>query len=100
LRGFDGDLEARTRYAFRRALTDDTWYTGNEEEKFRAALGAVLLSLALVGKREEYDLVERSMRALHSLSAAMSGIPIDWSSAFSEEDLLPLLGWWSEVCHE
>jgi outer membrane receptor protein involved in Fe transport len=93
LKGFDGDLEARVRFAFRRARTDDTWYTGSADEKFRAALGGVILSLP--EDSPERESVERSLAALRSLSASMSGIHVDMSSVF-HEDLLPLMGWWRE----
>lgn len=97
LEGFEGDLEAKVKFAMQRAWTDDTWYTGSADDKLRAAIGGVMIH---VGKdSEEWLTLERSVTALRSLSALLSGVPVDFG-ALDTEGVLPLAAWFHEATPE
>ena len=94
LEGFDGPVEDRIKLAFRRAWTDDTWFTGDENEKYQSAMAAVILSLDELS--EDRLAIERSLRATRALNAMIEGVPVDLSS-IDTEGLLPLTRWWNEI---
>lgn len=54
---------------------------------FRTALAAVMLA----GDENDRDIITRSMQPLRMLSAAMSGVPVDFSQMDDSADLLPLM---------
>jgi len=65
----------------------------NDDTQFRTALAAVMLA----GNDEDRSAIERSMKPLRMLSAAMSGIPVDFSSVLEDADgLLPLMKLWQD----
>lgn len=65
----------------------------NDDMQFRTALAAVMLA----GNDEDRGAIERSMKPLRMLSAAMSGIPVDLGSLLDDADeLLPLMKLWHE----
>lgn len=67
-------------------------YDANDDLKMRTALAAVMLA----GNEEDRDAITRAMKPLKMLSAAMSGIPVDFSALEGLEDVLPLLKMWKE----
>lgn len=65
----------------------------NDDMQFRTALAAVMLA----GDDEDRSAIERSMKPLRMLSAAMSGVPVDFGSMLEDADkLLPLMKLWHE----
>ena len=66
------------------------WHN-SDDELFRISVGAVMLSVS----EEDKDLLVRSMAPLHALSAAISGVPVDFS-AINPEGIVPLLKLWHE----
>lgn len=98
LEGFDGTLEERVTLAMEKAWGDATFYTGDENEKMQAAVGAVLLSLE-EGSAERIR-IEESLNMLRDLNAMMAGVPVD-AKAITDKyraiDTLPLPKMWTEV---
>ena len=94
LKDFEGSVEDRLKLAFRRAWTDDTWFTGDENVKYQSAMAAVLMSLDELS--EDRLAVERSLKATRALNAMLSGGPVD-VAALDTEGLLPLTSWWIDV---
>ena len=95
LKDFDGDIEARVRFAMARAWTDDTWYTGDADEKLRAALGGALMSLDEY--TEDYGRLERSVRLMKTMTAMFAGVPVNLD-AIDADGVLPLVTMWEETC--
>ena len=77
--------------------TVDHWIVLNEDEQFKAAIGAVLLKT----DQPTRDRISSEMKALAIPSAAQAGIPVDFARAFEEmkEDAEPigLLEFWREA---
>ncbi len=71
--------------AFREIHTFDFWWAYNvsDDMRFKTAIGAVLLQRK--DDEEFREEVKYQMRALASLSALISGLPIDMSSALDGE---------------
>lgn len=92
----DKPLVERLQFAMRyvRKHADNLFWMSvnvNDDSKFRTALAAVMLA----GSDEDRDVIERSMKPLLMLSAAMQGIPVDFG-AFEAEGTLPLMKLWHE----
>lgn len=64
----------------------------SDDLKFRTALAAVMQA----GSEEDREVIERSMLLVRMLSAAMQGIPVDFSAMATMEGTIPLLGLWHE----
>ena len=67
-------------------------YDANDDLKMRTALAAVMLA----GNEADREAIAKGMQPLKMLSAAMSGIPVDFSALESLGDVLPLLKIWKE----
>ena len=67
-------------------------YDANDDLKMRTALAAVMLA----GNEEDKDAITRAMKPLRMLSAAMSGIPVDFAALEGTEDVLPLIKMWHD----
>lgn len=93
LKGIDG-LEDRFSAACRQA--HELWVTGDDEARFKAAVAATILETS---DPIEKDRLVRSTEILKAMSAAMSGIPVDFDRAIPDSDFepLPLLGIWHET---
>lgn len=63
-----------------------------DDLKFKSALAAVMLT----GNEEEKDLINRSVKPLKMLSAAINGVPVDFSQIGDVDELLPLLSMWED----
>jgi hypothetical protein len=93
----DKPLSDRIKYAMRYAREhehDVFWMSArvNEDMKMRTALAAVMLA----GDESDRDIITRSMKPLRMLSAAMSGIPVDFGAMELSDDLLPIMKLWDE----
>jgi hypothetical protein len=75
-------------------IMSNHWLVTWEDQRFRAAVGAVMLLCT----PEEKNTLEKEMKLLQGLSVATSGIPVDLTSLI-EEDFVPIgaLGIWKEV---
>lgn len=65
-------------------------YDANDDLKMRTALAAVMLA----GNEEDREAITRALQPLKMLSAAMQGIPVDFSNV--DTDVIPLLKLWHE----
>lgn len=77
-------------------LSLNHWLVTNEDEQFRCAIGAVLLTAS----EEEKVQISREMAFLRSLSAATSGVPVDWGTLLegeTEQKIIGLLPLWKEA---
>jgi len=89
----DRPLRERIEFAMRyvRSHERDLFWMShqvNDDLMFRTALAAVMLS----GDESDRDIITRSMKPLRMFSAAVSGIPVDFSAFDFTDDLLPLMG--------
>ncbi len=86
--GDDVTPEDVARIAFTSCLKESTtWMLGTEDEKFRAGCGGLLLHYFKdddVRERIEYEL-----QTLKSLSAAISGVPVNFGAVL-REDIEPI----------
>ncbi len=71
-------LEERLKVAMRKALKH--WLVSDEEGQFKMAVGAVLVE-ATDDERERLD---TELKFLASLSAAVSGVPVDFARLMGE----------------
>ena len=74
--------EAKLREAMR--IAEDACFMSHLEESFfKAAVGAVLLELG--PEHPDFRNIEHEMKMLQGLSAAASGIPVDFVAMFDEQ---------------
>ena len=90
-------LEEQARAAME--VTKDFWMSTDEDIRFRGAVAALLQ--ANEGNDEALDRINAEMRALNSLGAAMSGVPVDFNAALPPEDFkyIGLRALWMEIGH-
>ncbi len=69
----------RIKAAFSTAWESD-WPTGDEQTKFKGALAALLLLAKDLGDDDASDIINAELLALKTLSAAMSGVPVDFEA--------------------
>lgn len=92
-------VEDRCKEAMRLCRKDDACFMcATDDEKFKVGLGGLLLFFR--DDAETKARIEREIRMLSALSAAMSGVAIDFASAFgdveSEAKPLGLMGMFRE----
>lgn len=63
-----------------------------DDLKFRTALSAVMLA----GSEGDRNIIERSVKPMRMLNAAMQGIPVDFGSMPTDDDMLPLMKLWRD----
>lgn len=92
----DKPLNERLKFAMRYVREHDDLFfmlaNADDDTKFRTALAAVMLA----GDDEDKDVIERSMKPLRMLSAALQGIPVNFDAMPTDDDLLPLMKLWHE----
>lgn len=93
----DKPLPERVQFAMdyvRKHKHDLFWMSAKPDDDmmFRTALAAVMLA----GNDEDRDVIARSMQPLKMLSAALSGVPVDFGAMPTDEDLLPLMKFWRD----
>jgi hypothetical protein len=91
----DVSLEDKLKFAMREVLKSNgaAFMCSNDDQQFRGAVGGVLLMCS----DEERKRINVELRALQSLSAAMSGIPVDFGAVEMVEHPLGLLGMWRDT---
>lgn len=90
----DASLEDRLRASF--AATRHHWAIHTDDETFRAGVGGVLVHAS----PDEQARINAELMRLHSIGAAMEGIPVDIEAAFAAEDgpkPIGMLAIWREV---
>lgn len=65
----------------------------DDDMRFRAALGAVMLA----GSEEDKETIERSLKPMRMLAAAAQGVPVDFGALEDMGDLLPLMKLWKRA---
>jgi len=83
-------LEDRLRLSF--SVTRHHWLVTNEDERFKAGVGGVLLSAS----PDEQTRLAAEMRVLGTLSAAMTGVPIAAGALETGQEPVGLLRIWKE----
>lgn len=87
-------IKERLKQAMRLAM--DHWLVTAEQEQFRCAVGAVMLTTS----EEERMLLSEEMRSLSAISAATQGIPVDFEAALAgnhPEKWYHLMPLWKEL---
>lgn len=83
-----GVAEAEPDYAKRvekvMAAAAKHWMVTNEEEQFKAACGALLLT-----SPDQADDIKAQLNGLRNLSALISGVPIDIDAMLAESEATP-----------
>lgn len=94
----DAPLDDRLRAAFRSAWKD-FGLTTNDDVLMRVGIGAVMIQAEDAGRDDEVDRLKRSMDALRSLAAMLSGVPVDLEamSKQASDDLVPLMPLYKEA---
>ena len=89
-----GTLEERIVATMRAVRNDDqiNWMCRTDDHKFRAAVFAVML----MSSDGDQDRIARSLTPLKALSAAMNGVPVDFTGLLVEDDMIPLLSLWHQ----
>jgi hypothetical protein len=89
------DLKAPIEESIKKAmkLMKDHWLICSNEQQFRCAVGAVMLTYP-----DARPDLEAEIKVLQALSAASAGVPIDLESTFDHEGkVYNLLAIWHEV---
>lgn len=87
----EGTLEDRLRSAMTKGK--DQWMITDDDERFRASVGAVLISAT----EDERQRLTEELRALQSFGALVNGMPIDITRIEVPENPVGLLNLWREV---
>lgn len=90
----EADVVERIRKAMLKA--QDFWMSIDDDIRFRGAVGAAMLETADAVEKER---IERSIRAVRSFSALLSGVPVDVEAIVRDagEDVIPLMRMWQEA---
>lgn len=89
------DIEARLRICYEESWKDSScWMVTNDDVRMRVGIGALLMHIQDRGDEhgEDWDRVQRSLTALKALSAAMSGVPVDFGALDAGDYPAPLIG--------
>ncbi len=73
--------------------TKDHWMLTDEDGRFRAAVGAVLL----LSEAEDRGRIESEIKQLRILSAMMNGVPIDFERVEKLENPIGLMKMWHKI---
>lgn len=86
----DESLAERLRAAMK--VGREHWMITDEDERFRASVGAVLLSAT----EDEREQISTELGVLRDFSALCSGVPVDVGRIQMPENPIGLLGLWRE----
>ncbi len=64
----------------------DHWMITSEDHRMRCAIGVLIVLLLAEGRHADHDKVVEELRGLNALSAAMTGVPVDFERVFGEEE--------------
>ena len=81
-----------------REVRESFWMGGNDDLRFRGAIGGVLLAEETT--EEEKERINRSLRALNTISAMQAGVPVDIEEFLRGNDdiePLPLVKIWNDL---
>lgn len=99
--GSEDDIEAKAKICFRAAFSEsNTWFVrrGDDDLHFRIGIGALLIHVNAIEDHEAEARIMATMNSIKALSAAASGVPVDFSRVVEDPDeLLPLLSWYREI---
>ena len=87
------DVVKRLEKAMR--VTRNFWLSSDDQLRLKAACAAAMLT----GSENDKDRIARSFKALATLSAAMSGHPIDGDALAEQmtDDLIPIVRMWHDA---
>lgn len=94
--GEDEPVEEVAKRAFRMTRDESyTWFTSNDDHRFRIGCGVLLMHYK---DTPIFFVIQNTLSALKALSAAISGVPVDFGAVLGEEtETLPLLPWYKET---
>ncbi len=87
------DLEGKLQAAMRGAKNH--WMVLDEQTQFKAAVGAVMIDYG--EDSADFQRLEAEMKALRTLAAMASGIPVDISRLDTSEEPIGLTKMWKEI---
>ena len=73
------------------------WLSTDDDLRFRGAVGGVLMVLDERGDTEASARINSELEALRSLSALLSGVPVDMGRVAMPENPIGLMKLWGEV---
>lgn len=86
------DLPGRLRASF--AVTRNHWMVTDDDARFRAGVGGVLATAS----EDEKVRITAELARLRALNAAMTGVPVDFETAFGDEaEPIGMVGIWHDV---
>lgn len=89
----DTPFEQRIEAAMRSA--NNAWVTSNEEDRFKGAIGGLLLASNVT--TEEKERIKSEMEGIKTLSAMMAGVPVDFERVKVPENTIGLLAMWRAI---
>lgn len=87
----ESTLEGRLKAAMN--ATKDHWVLTDEDGRFRAAVGAALL----LSDDDDQERITKEMAQLRTLSAVMSGVPINFEGIETIEKPIGLMKMWHDA---
>lgn len=102
LKEFEGDLKAMIKEAWRLVFRHAI-FAHDENLKQRAGLAGVLLALKERGDDEDYARVTKELDFWKAMSAAESGVPVDFGQllgGFDSHEAIGISGLWDEFKKE
>ncbi len=73
------------------------WVSTDDDLRFRGAVGGVLMVLDERGDTEAAARINNELEALRSLSALLSGVPVDMERVAMPENPIGLMKMWGKV---
>jgi|SRR3990167_11551313 len=76
------------------AIARNHWMVTDEDMQFKAAIGAVLITLD--EDSDDYSRVLKEMRSLNTVAAMLSGIPVDFNQIETDYEPIGLIKLWKQ----
>jgi hypothetical protein len=73
------------------------WISTDDDLRFRGAVGGVLMVLDKRGAVDDIERINSELEALRSLSALLSGVPVDMERVVMPENPIGLMKMWGDV---
>lgn len=98
-------LKDRLKICYRESFKEgNAWFVRHDDDDLRMRIGIGALMSIVEKYSDEYNTIETSIDALKSLSAALSGVPVDLGRMLenlgSADEILPLLPIYQEIKKE